>query len=125
MHRVEKPFRAGPPTPRSPPSSVSGFCPTHGDKFKVYRGWGANPHCTACEGDPGTYHGVVVPDPDIAERDAACDAWVAVFHGACSAASKMAAKTAFCAGWSSHRNHVENNSPEPVDLRCAACKSDD
>jgi hypothetical protein len=120
MSRSERPFRAGPPTPRSERPVVvtskvclySDGCPMDG------------PVCHLCEHVQGTYHGVNIPDPALGERDAACDKWVDSFHGACSAASKMAAKTAFCAGWATHRkyineahaadvNHFENKSAKP------------
>ena len=70
---------------------------------------------------------VPIPDPVLlAARDQECLAWIGRnYEGIASPREVMMIKTAFCAGWSGGVNRVKNNSSEPIDLRCAACKSDD
>lgn len=75
---------------------------------------------------PGTTSPGKPPGHTVAERDAACTEWVdRNYTGIVSAREIMIAKTAFCAGWSGGVNYAKNNSPEPVDLRCAMCKTED
>lgn len=114
--KLSEPTAAAPERPRPCPQEVSDHCV-----------W-PRCSCVTTEAQDARYRAcVVIPDPiALVARDKLCAEWVdRNYTGIASAREIMIAKTAFCAGWSDGVNHAKNNSPEPVDLRCAMCKTED